>query len=385
MIWFTLLIPIFTVIILFIFFRKKVHIWEYAVVIIPSALLILLLNFIMISSNVQDTEFLGYSVDGVRDVEHWDEWITKTCSYTTSHRVGKVTVTKVHYYDCSYRKDHPQYYALVYNGNIEVQINRSYYEYLLKKFNSQSYRVDMHRDYYRIDGDMYETKWSGTINTAHSVNTSENYENKIQASHSVFKIEDLEELEIKKWKLYDYPSIENYNQDAILGYNQNEIEQNKIHYLNGYLSKKHQIKTFILIFKNQSQTAAYKQRSHWEGFNKNEFVICIGIDSTTNEINWSKSFSWMDVPTLATDVDSYVMSQKKLNVNNLLDQLIQKTPVEWKRKNFHDFDYLEIEVTDTQLTWIIIITIIINVLISIWVITNEFDNEPFTYKYKGRF
>ncbi len=372
MIWFTLLIPIFTIIFLLMFFRDKVQYWEYAVVLIPSVLMILLLNYVMVQSRISDTEYIGYDVVSVKHYERWNEWIHKTCSVTHCSGSGKNRSCYTTYYDCSYCKNHPEYWVMVTSKGHELEISEEYYTYLIHKFSTRTYFVDMDRHYYTINGDMYQTDWSKTIQTAHSVTFTQSYENRIKASHSVFKLEDIKPEDAKKMKLNDYPDVNEYYQDCILNYKQSEIEERKIHYLNGYIGNKVQARTFIVIFKNQPQSIAYKHRSNWEGGNKNEFIICIGVDSLTNRINWVKSFSWMDVPILAVDIDSYISSQQKLDVNNILDYLIKKEPNEWHRKNFHDFDYLKIEVTSTQLYWIIFIVMIMNIGISIWVILNEF-------------
>ncbi len=372
MIWFVLLIPILTILILLIFFRKDVQWWEYLLVAGPDILLIVSMNYFMIQSRTSDIEYLGYDVVSIKYYEDWDEWITRTCYYETCSGSGSNRTCTTHSYDCSYRKYHPEYWVMVASNGDELGITQDYYKYLQKKFATPIIFVDMSRDFYKDDGDMYKNEWDGSILKAHSVTRKHDYENKIKASHSIFKIEDLTPEEVKRWKLYDYPVLESHAQDFILGYNQNESINNKLHYLNGCLATKHQIQTFVLIFKNQPKSVAFKQRSHWEGGNKNELLVCIGIDSLTNTVQWSKSFSWMDVPTLAVGLDSYISSQNTLDINATVDYLIQKVPSDWHRKSFHDFDYLQIEVTATQLGWIIFTVLLINVGISWWVVMNEF-------------
>jgi len=47
----------------------------------------------------------------------------------------------------------------------------------------------------------------------------------------------------------------------------------------------------------------------------------------------------------------------------------------WQRKRFRDFEYLDVEISSTQLTWILIIIGLYNICISIWVVINEFTND----------
>ena len=47
----------------------------------------------------------------------------------------------------------------------------------------------------------------------------------------------------------------------------------------------------------------------------------------------------------------------------------------WKRKQFEDFDYLSVELTDTQATILLILILLYNIGISVWIVTNEYRND----------
>ncbi len=57
--WLFIFVPILAAIILLIFFRSKVAWWELALLIVPSALIIMLMNTIMVSYRTGDTEYFG--------------------------------------------------------------------------------------------------------------------------------------------------------------------------------------------------------------------------------------------------------------------------------------------------------------------------------------
>ncbi len=57
-VWLILFLPILVTVILLAFFRKHVVVWEVLVLNIPSAILILLMNTIMIHSLTDDVEYL---------------------------------------------------------------------------------------------------------------------------------------------------------------------------------------------------------------------------------------------------------------------------------------------------------------------------------------
>ncbi len=373
MIYLTFIIPILTIVALLLFFRSKVTLVGYAIILFPSILFTFLLNTIMVHSRTYDTEYLGSHIVKVKHYDEWDEWITQTCTRecccTTDSDGKKTCGTET--YDCSYRDYHPEYWVMVDNYGREYYISHDMYLWFLKRYNKPEIFVDMDRDYYTIDGDMQYVDWPQTIETSYSLTRSSGYTNKVQAAHSIFKIEDLKEEEVKKLKLNDYPEVDNYVQTCIIGMNVSNKVHEKFNYINGVYGPRHQFRTFIFVFKNKPMDIAYKQRSHFEGGNKNEFIICIGIDSLTNKITWAKTFSWMDVPELGVETEQYIISQDKLDLNKLGDHLLVKVPKLWKRKHFRDFDYLKIEVTTTQLDIIILILFLYNIGASIFLLYNE--------------
>lgn len=66
---FIFLIPFVVAAFLLIFFRKQTTLWEYAVLIVPSILIGILMEFVFKQSNAADTEYLGSYVTRIR---HYD-------------------------------------------------------------------------------------------------------------------------------------------------------------------------------------------------------------------------------------------------------------------------------------------------------------------------
>jgi hypothetical protein len=326
----------------------------------------------MIIANESDVEYNGYYIKKVRYYEPWDEWIHKTCSYTTCSGSGKTRSCVTHYYDCSYRKYHSEYWVMVDNVGREHEISQKYYNWLKNRFNSTSIFVDMDRNYYTIDGDAYDNSWLGEINRSWSITSDENYLNKVKASHSVFKYENIDEIEKNKWKLHEYPDIQNdRTQPSIIGYKGsiNDSIVNKYQYLNGFYGKTCQIRAFVVVYYNQPLSVVNKQLSYFEGENKNEFLIFVGLDSLTNKVQFCKTISWMDKPTLGVYTESFINDNidtlNNTSFNKLGDWLIINVPKHWKRKEFSDFDYLQVEVTETQYFIILGILLLYNIIVGI--------------------
>jgi hypothetical protein len=366
MIYITLLIPIVTITILAIWFREKTTFVEYIIVLIPSVLLVISLNYIFIEINTSDKEFIGHIVKNIRYYEPWNEYVKRTCSHT--YKVGKTTRTI--YYDCSYIRYHSERWVKISSDGESYDISKDEYNKLLKKFGTKRYFVELNRNYHTIDGNMYVTDFDGNILKTEGVTETNIYENKIQASHSIFKLEDISENEARKLGLYEYPDINSYNQNPIIGIKIHDTILNKFYYINGVIGEKKQMRCYMFVYKNKPISIAFKQRSYMDGFNKNEFIICVGINNN-NEIVWNKNFSWEDKPVLATKLRNYLNEQSKFNPNDIANFMIKNSGNMWKRKNFKDFDYIQIHVTDNQLLVIVFIVLIFNILISFWIITND--------------
>ena len=77
------IIPLIFVVFLLIFFRKKVAWWEYLILVLPSFMISTAIYYGMVDYSERDTEYIGDYVTEIRYYEPWDEYIHKTCSYTT--------------------------------------------------------------------------------------------------------------------------------------------------------------------------------------------------------------------------------------------------------------------------------------------------------------
>lgn len=381
--WLFIFIPVIVSVIILLFWMKKVVWWEVLLLIVPSALIILLLNTIMVSYNTSDTEYLGSYIKKVNYYEPWDErvpcrhpiYCTRTypCGSAKSPRTCTSTYVcgHVHAYDVDY---HPEYWTKEDNYKEEYDISYSEFKYLRKLFATNQYFVELNRDYHSIDGNAYSTDWAGEPEKSSVITKEGSYTNKIRASHSVFKFENISEKEVAKWSLYEYPEVTDYKQKVVLGRKVDGFTERKLQYINGYYGPKKQFKLFVLFFKNQSMDVVNKQRSYWEGGNKNEFVVCIGVDNS-GRFEWVDAFSWMSKPALEVEVEEFISRTEDVKLKKFADWLPSQVTAHWKRRDFQDFEYLQMELTETQLWWIMIVLMIYNIAMSVWVINNEAENK----------
>ncbi len=118
------------------------------------------------------------------------------------------------------------------------------------------------------------------------------------------------------------------------------------------------------------------QQSYWKGGNKNELVICIGVDKKRH-VKWNKVFTWSDKNIVKIKIRNYLNSIKneRLDFDKLQPFLYDEIEKDWVKKNWHDFDFLDVEMTDSQLHWLYVLTILISMGCIAYGVLNEFENE----------
>lgn len=381
-IWFCLLIPLVGAFILLRWYKHTLAWWEVTIPTLACFFFILIFKFTVEKIQVNDTEYHGSTVVEARYYESWETWVKRTCTRTT--KVGKTTVTTT--YDCSYC-DHtgPKWTIINSLGN-EISISEKYYSYLIKLWRATPKFVELNR---RInhhwgcgkDGDMYKITWDRNPLTAKSTTTSHWYENRVQAAHSAFDFVEVTEEDIKNYKLFDYPKMEGWRQETVLGLDSLlSIPRAKVNllkqmsdYLNGELGPKKHARIYFLFFTSQSQISASMQEAYWDGGNDNEVVICIGIDPKTQKMTWVKPFTWSPNRRIIPDIREGIMSIDTLDplrISQTIQDIVLK---EYKRKDFKEFSYLTVE-PPTWSYWVTgIITALITFFISSWATKNEAD------------
>lgn len=376
MFYLTLILPLVAAAYMFIFHRSKVCTWEYCLLFGVSIVSYAITTMIMYKSNTSDTEYFGSLGVKVRHYDHWNEYIHKTCSYTTCTGSGKTRSCTTHYYDCSYVKDHPEYWVLISATGKEYEITQSYFDELRTKWKAKEIFVEMSRHYHTIDGDAQEFDWDNRTQTAQGISSEHTYVNKTQSANTIFKFRDMNEKEAREKGLYEYPDIySGFIQPTILGATVSDTTTRKYEYLNGVLGSQKQVRVFILYFWNQGKQAAFDQRNYWKGGNKNELVICIGVDKKTRRVTWVESFSWCKIPAVESRINGWYAQHQEFNIDKLQPELMKYIYSDWHRRDFKDFDYIEIELSYGQVVFVWVLLSIICVGVSAWIVMNEFDRK----------
>lgn len=376
--WLALLLPVILALLAKLLFKSKLMWWEVVGPIVVVAIVIAIMKIGMVKSLTDDVEYRTANVVKAWHYDAWNEYIHKTCSTTYYTGSGKNRKSHTRYYDCSYVKYHPERWSAETNADDQsFNIDASYYNNLVKFYGNEEF-VEMNRHYHSIDGDAHASYWPNDFRKIIPIDYEDTYENRAQAAATLFHFNDLDSVHRKG--LYNYPSIKGQKQVACIGCTKENNET--LRKINAQYGKDRQIKVFVLIFKNANEEIAERQRRYWKGGNKNELVICMDSKSA-----WAKSFSWCDDKRLEA-YSNHLFSNSDLTVRQKLYVLKDMIPANWKRKHFSDFAYIQVPLTDNQLIWIHIISVLVTVGCLWWGATNEFKEEsddydprkPWTYR-----
>lgn len=385
-IWGAMLIPVVGAIIKLTCFRKRVLVWEFLLPFLLSVFLIGLLKWGVETTQTYDTEFHGGWAETCEYYEDWNERVA--CSHPKYRQVrrtdsnGNVYYEQVfdgyeHAYDVDY---HSEYWELRDSNGNTLRISERTFETLARRWQNRKF-VDLRRNYHTNDGDKYVTNCPGDDDTLEPVTTKHGYTNKVQASRSVFNFEEVDDKTKRAYALFDYPEVEGYYQRSILGDGgpTTQAAERLLQIANARLGRPKQVKMFILLYRNQPLEAALYQEALWKGGNKNEFVLCIGVDNSDRP-QWAKAFSWSEAERLKVDArefvgQTFIDARRELDLTSVVDWMFVEVRKQFVRKPFADFDYLSVDPPLWGVIVAYLLTLMANMVLSFWLVVNE-HNEP---------
>lgn len=371
-----LLVPIIIAIILFVFLKYETSWWEFLLPFATALIVAGIFKLAVEKSATSDDEYWTGYVVNAQYYESWNEWIHKTCSKQVSNGRDSKGNTKYRtvYYDCSYCQEHPAYWIITDNNGIQLSVSETKYKKLVSKFGNE-HPVDMHRHYYTRDGDMFQTDFPNNNDLLECVVTEHSYENRVQAARDVFNFEEVDTADIREYGLYQYPVVNGYTQRNLIGNIKDSNYLNrKLEILNARLGNKKQVKVFVLLFRNKTRESGHYQEALWKGGNKNELVVCIGLDNNDN-VSWCYPFTWCENQILKVNTRTHFEEEKKLDLNKGIDYLYTEVDTNFKRKHFKEFSYLTVEPSTAEIIWTFVITILVNIGVVYWIITNKSNPE----------
>lgn len=376
LVWFALLLPAITTLIIHHFWKHKVVVWELALPFLVSIVLVGICHLVIQMSLTTDTEYWGGLVVKAEYYERWDERVscthTKYCTSTDGRGNTSTYACGTHHiYDVT---EHPPRWQVVNTNGHVIQISANKYRELVRKFGNSRF-VNLRRNYHTVDGDKYVAEWNQSRETAEVTVTAHLYENRVKSSRSVFNYEEVSPEDIEKYGLYGYPSIRSfYRLPPVLGDGVSGEEQRAFELLNGYLGSRKEVRVWVLLFEDQPREAGHYQEALWVGGHKNEFVITIGLKEDRS-VDWAHVFSWSESEHLKVGTRHHLETMGTLNLISLATWLEPELRNRYRRKSFEEFSYLSVEPPWWATLLVFILTVLANVGISWYVIANEFEER----------
>lgn len=350
MIWLCLIVPIVSSLILHFFYKKNITALEFSGLIISSVIFILICKIVSGQINTIDTEYWN---GWVSELQYYEEYTTIE-TYTTTDSKGHIQVhTKPVYHG-------PEYKLFTSNNEI-INVNKEVWIDFLNRWGP----VQKRWSFNPVKNSIKPSQDGPVV----PIVRKHTYRNKIQSSNSIYKFEKLENPE--ESGVYDYPKISRYGliYNPIMG-STDEFASHVLKDWNARLGAKCQVHMMICIYQNKPLQTFYDQRNYWQGGNKNEFTVCIGMIG--DKVDWCEVLSWTDVEDLKTDISFQARVLNPFDlvkfINNHLGPMVEERYV---RKQFSDFDFINIEPSLTSVVITFIMTIIFCVGVSYLLINND--------------
>jgi hypothetical protein len=378
-IWGALLIPVIAVFVLLFFFQHRTKWWEVGIPLLASALMIGGFKYMAESLGTKDMEIWnGWTVQA-RYYEPWDEYIHQTCTMCVGYDKDGFCNSEVTY-DCSYVSNHSPYWEITDSNGDEHSIDESTYQHFVRLFGHAPIFKDMGRNYHSYDGDRYHVNWPKTEPTVEPVNVAYNYENRVQASRSVFNYVRLSDQEVTDNGIFEYPEVKLFNYPSVLGdCGPTTKEGNeRLRFHNSMLGKEKQLRMWILCTRSADPGWGQLQESHWVGGNKNEAVLVIGD-------GWDHVFTWADDKTPLIETRDFVKAKlPDLDMVQVSDVMARNLEEGFVRKRFAEFSYLTIEPPRWSVILTYVITLLINGGLSYFIIVNAWDDDQSRSRWARR-
>lgn len=387
------LFPLLTVGALVVLFRNYDWWWMYFIMVVVSELIL----WLIIRRASRTTEYLsGYALN-VQHHEPWVERVVRTESYTDS-RGNTRTRTVVDY------RHHPDVWVMPLNTGVGTYISPDVYNLYRTKWGTPEQWINPPHINCVSGGGGQLYEWNGVYEDAATHTYKGLYINYVVNSNSIFRKEDLGKDDVENYGLIDYPEFESryLEQDVVLRspklpeWVQFPSEaQRAFQLINAFAGHKHQIHIFILMFDAaQGIASALKQQAYWKGGNKNEFVVCLGVDfsnidpqksvseNTPLMVKWCKAFSWCDAPKLESATESYFIENKELHLLAYAEWLRGHIGL-WKRKEFKDFEYLGVRLSAGRKAIVAFVTILFCIVIIVITCTIAINIRKHDYNKIG--
>ena len=278
-------------------------------------------------------EYIGTYVKAAIYHNPWTEKITKERTVN-----GKTQTYTTYRY-------HPARYIMLFADGTEDETTVGRYSRLCKKFGTQSYHISVEHSNCVSGGDGTRCDWNGIEEDTEPITKTSYYKNPVRQSNSIFGFRPIPKKRALQMGLCSYPEVDDYQQHVIMVHP--DVEQPAdiayadllLQRINAFVGMKKEVHVFLMLFPaSLGLEIADEQRRYWRGLNKNELLICLGVDK--DEVKWARGLSWMDAPIMDVKIRDYFIDNPRISLVDFMSWLRPTLEEHWERKHFSDFKYL---------------------------------------------
>ncbi len=348
--YFLLIIPIAITAYLAHNYNGRRNPWPALFLIPVSALWILVGTRLMDRAAANDTEYHGGWVVSSEWLEAWTEKVT----YTTTDSKGNTQTHTTYVY-------HPDEYYVNDSNGYAISVSREKYVSLKRKFGNERAAFVLHLNQSSWgDGGRFLSDWPQTESTWTACISAHSWENRPGNSHSLY---NFAKVDPKVYGLFDYPDIEDYtDQRSLLGVDDVEAER-KLNRFNCDFGATRQVRLFVLIFSGKPIQAGIDQQAHWKNGNKNECVVCVGVND--GRIGWVHPFGWGN-ERLLVDLREDIAQQKEFSPAKVVAKATELVGKGFKRHEFTQYAYIRVDIPAWYAIIVVVPFILIQVGLTAW-------------------
>ena len=111
----------------------------------------------------------------------------------------------------------------------------------------------------------------------------------------------------------------------------------------------------------------------WKRGNKNEFTLALSLDAS-GAASWARVISWTKAEGLKNDVRDFALEYHPLDLVKLVDYMGEQASTRYEYRDFQEFSYLTVEPELWAILLTYVLTLVLNVGVSLWIIHNSFLN-----------
>lgn len=305
---------------------------------------LILCHYLFIKYYTRCREYLGSIVTSVNHEDAWTEIVVRH-EVRRDAKGRSYTVTRTDF------RRHPEKFYFTTSLGSTFDTYEEFYNYVASLWGTPCH----HDSWYHsniVGGARFGQHYSFSDIDAVSANDPQfwfpiteqgHYVNKVRRSSSIFRYQKISMARAQELGLHHYPKISAHDAPCILAGDFTVPYEAEMLFrkFNAGIASAEEMRLFILLFDASKGIGISElQRAFWQGGNKNEFVICIGL-TPDYRIDWARTFSWADVQQKEVEASAWLMDHPDASWQEIFDFLADHIKG-WQRKQFSDFNYLSV-------------------------------------------